>query len=106
MIPPEEHGDVAIDEDTADIADRDDAEETTHLQQGQQPPNLAEETFDEVEEELKAEEDIAEDTPEGIAEEIEAQDEDMASWAGQPSIKGSTETMRMMLLTFSLIGLQ
>jgi hypothetical protein len=31
---------------------------------------------------------------------------DMASWAGQPAIKGSTETMRMALLTFSLIGLQ
>jgi hypothetical protein len=32
--------------------------------------------------------------------------EDMASWAGQPAIKGSTESMRMILLTFSLIGLQ
>lgn len=31
---------------------------------------------------------------------------DMASWAGQPSVKGSSETMRMMLLTFSLVGLQ
>lgn len=30
----------------------------------------------------------------------------MASWAGTPAIKGSTESMRMMLLTFSLIGLQ
>jgi hypothetical protein len=30
----------------------------------------------------------------------------MASWAGQPHIKGSTETMRMALLTFSLVGLQ
>lgn len=98
MIPPEEHGDVAIDEDTVDIADRDDAEETTHLQQGAQPPNFAEETFEEVEEELKEEEDTAEG--------IEAQDEDMASWAGQASIKGSTETIRMILLTFSLIGLQ
>lgn len=32
--------------------------------------------------------------------------EDMASWAGQPAIKGSTESMRMALLTLSLIGLQ
>jgi hypothetical protein len=32
--------------------------------------------------------------------------EDMASWAGQPAVKGSTESMRMLLLTFSLIGLQ
>ncbi|KAI9680000.1 MAG: hypothetical protein M1817_005015 [Caeruleum heppii] len=29
-----------------------------------------------------------------------------ASWAGTPSIKGSSESMRMALLTFSLIGLQ
>lgn len=36
----------------------------------------------------------------------EDEDEDMASWAGQPAIKGSSETMRMALLTFSLIGLQ
>jgi hypothetical protein len=28
----------------------------------------------------------------------------MASWAGQPSIKGSSETLRMILLTFSTIG--
>jgi hypothetical protein len=32
--------------------------------------------------------------------------EDMASWVGQPAVKGSTESMRMILLTFSLIGLQ
>lgn len=31
---------------------------------------------------------------------------DMASWAGQPHIKGSSESMRMALLTTSLIGLQ
>ncbi|EDN94156.1 hypothetical protein SS1G_10025 [Sclerotinia sclerotiorum 1980 UF-70] len=31
---------------------------------------------------------------------------DMASWSGQPAIKGSTEQMRMALLTFSLVGLQ
>ncbi len=41
---------------------------------------------------------------------VEVKDEDddqmAASWAGQPAIKGSTESMRMALLTFSLIGLQ
>lgn len=37
---------------------------------------------------------------------IEVTDEDMASWVGQPAIKGSTESMRMALLTLSLIGLQ
>ena len=38
---------------------------------------------------------------------VEEDDDDMAaSWAGQPAIKGSTESMRMALLTFSLIGLQ
>ncbi|PVH88354.1 hypothetical protein DL98DRAFT_509066 [Cadophora sp. DSE1049] len=30
----------------------------------------------------------------------------MSTWQGQPSVKGSTETMRMALLTFSLVGLQ
>lgn len=29
-----------------------------------------------------------------------------ASWAGTPHVKGSSESMRMALLTFSLIGLQ
>lgn len=29
-----------------------------------------------------------------------------ASWVGQPRIKGSTESIRMLLLTFSIIGLQ
>lgn len=37
---------------------------------------------------------------------IEVADADMASWVGQPAIKGSTESMRMALLTLSLIGLQ
>ena len=32
--------------------------------------------------------------------------DEMASWAGQPSVKGSTDTMRMALLTFSAVGLQ
>lgn len=31
---------------------------------------------------------------------------EMSSWSGQPSIKGSSETIRMALLTFSLIGVQ
>lgn len=31
---------------------------------------------------------------------------EMAQWSGQPSIKGSTEAMRMALLTFSMAGLQ
>lgn len=31
---------------------------------------------------------------------------EMASWAGQPAVKGSTESMRMALLTFSLVGIQ
>ena len=104
MIPPLELGDVAIDEDTADIADREDndhddadAEETTRLQPGQESV-VAGETPQEEEEEAKAEE----DTVEGV----EGRDEDMALWVGQPPIKGSTETMRMILLTFSLIGLQ
>ena len=30
----------------------------------------------------------------------------IASWAGTPSIKGSTESVRMALLTTSLVGLQ
>jgi hypothetical protein len=30
----------------------------------------------------------------------------MASWAGQPSIKGSTEGVRMALLTLTAMGLQ
>lgn len=29
-----------------------------------------------------------------------------ASWAGSPHVKGSSEAVRMMLLTFSLVGLQ
>ena len=29
----------------------------------------------------------------------------MSSWAGQPSVKGSSEAMRMMLLTFSSVGM-
>jgi hypothetical protein len=30
---------------------------------------------------------------------------DMSSWAGQPAVKGSSEAMRMILLTFSSIGM-
>jgi solute carrier family 45 protein 1/2/4 len=29
----------------------------------------------------------------------------MSSWTGQPSVKGSSEVMRMMLLTFSSVGM-
>jgi solute carrier family 45 protein 1/2/4 len=29
----------------------------------------------------------------------------MASWSGQPSVWGSSEAMRMVLLTFSAIGI-
>lgn len=29
----------------------------------------------------------------------------MSSWTGQPSVKGSSETMRMMMLTFSSVGM-
>lgn len=32
--------------------------------------------------------------------------EDMASWVGQPHIRGSSESVRMALLTLSLVGLQ
>lgn len=32
--------------------------------------------------------------------------EKVAQWTGTPSVKGSTESMRMALLTASLIGLQ
>ena len=31
---------------------------------------------------------------------------DMAQWAGSPTVKGSSESMRMALLTFSIIGIQ
>lgn len=30
----------------------------------------------------------------------------MAQWSGTPHVKGSSETVRMALLTFSIIGLQ
>jgi len=30
----------------------------------------------------------------------------LAQWSGTPSIKGSSESMRMALLTLSLVGLQ
>ena len=73
--------DVEIDDVTADIAEDDTQEQQAYPTSGTR----------QVEgEEVK------------IAEE----DEDMAQWAGKPSVKGSTESMRMALLTFSLIGLQ
>jgi hypothetical protein len=54
-------------------------------------------------------EDEAYDEDESILEnevEVAVPDDDMAQWAGQPHIKGSTESVRMALLTFGLIGLQ
>lgn len=36
---------------------------------------------------------------------LEDDPEDMASWSGQPSIKGGSEIMRMVLLTFNSIGM-
>lgn len=42
---------------------------------------------------------------ESIDEGDNEEDEDMASWAGTPSVKGSTESMRMALLSLSLIGI-
>jgi hypothetical protein len=45
------------------------------------------------------------DGEEDQAEVAEGDDNMAASWAGQPAIKGSTESMRMALLTFCLIGL-
>jgi len=38
--------------------------------------------------------------------ESEIEEKMASSWAGQPSIRGSSESMRMALLTFSLVGLQ
>lgn len=32
--------------------------------------------------------------------------DNMTTWAGTPSIRGGSESMRMALLTFSLVGLQ
>lgn len=48
----------------------------------------------------------SEDQEQGEAAKTEEEDEDMSSWSGQPAVKGSSETMRMALLTFSMIGLQ
>lgn len=36
---------------------------------------------------------------------LEEDPTDMSSWAGQPSVKGSSEVMRMVLLTFSSVGM-
>jgi hypothetical protein len=36
---------------------------------------------------------------------LEEDPAEMSSWAGQPSVKGSSEVMRMMLLTFSSVGI-
>ena len=45
------------------------------------------------------------DGEEDQAEVAEGDDDMAASWEGQPAIKGSTESMRMALLTFCLTGL-
>lgn len=36
--------------------------------------------------------------------EVDFRREKMASWSGQPSVRGNSETTRMVLLTFSAIG--
>jgi solute carrier family 45 protein 1/2/4 len=102
MTPPGDGEDVAIDQkDTSDIEDRDDAKNTTRLTQGRQGPYPTEEICQEEGEEGNLEGEHGNENAQA-----EVEDEDMASWTGQPSIKGSTESMRMALLTFSLIGLQ
>jgi hypothetical protein len=45
------------------------------------------------------------DGEEDQAEVAEGDDDMAAFWAGQPAIKGSTESMRMVLLTLCLTGL-
>jgi hypothetical protein len=45
------------------------------------------------------------DGEEDQAEVAEGDDDMAASWAEQPAIKGSTESIRMALLTFCLVGL-
>jgi hypothetical protein len=83
--PPE---DFEVDDDAADIT-----EQNSHQQQQQRAayPISGTHQADGEEDQTK----------------VEEEDDDMAaSWAGQPAIKGSTESMRMALLTFSLIGLQ
>ncbi|TVY90676.1 General alpha-glucoside permease [Lachnellula willkommii] len=55
---------------------------------------------------LGHESDDFEDEIKGLASGDESPRADMASWVGQPHVKGSTEAMRMVLLTFSLVGLQ
>lgn len=87
MNPPDG---CKVDDDAADIT-----EQSSQTQQQEPYPTSGSRQADEDEDE---DEDQAK---------VEEQDDDMAaSWAGQPSIKGSTESMRMALLTFSLIGLQ
>jgi hypothetical protein len=80
MNPPE---DYAVDDDAADIV-----EQSSPRQELVAYPTSGTRQGDEEEVKVEEEDDMA------------------ASWAGQPAIKGSTESMRMALLTFSLIGLQ
>ena len=51
------------------------------------------------------EEDNNDDHDEEDALVLETDPAEMASWAGQPSIKGSSETMQMVLLAFNSIGI-
>jgi hypothetical protein len=78
MIPLE---DLAVDDEAAHIAEQSSQQQVSYPTSGTRQNNG---------EEIKVEED----------------DDMAASWAGTPAIKGSTESMRMALLTFSLIGLQ
>jgi hypothetical protein len=87
MNPPD---DFEVDDDAADVTQQSSKpqQQESYPTSGSRLPDAVE---DKNEDQAKAED----------------EDDDMAaSWAGQPAIKGSTETMRMALLTFSLIGLQ
>ncbi len=88
MIPTP---DVNVDNDAADLSTPLRLAETS-----QQPQQVANPIIGAREQEA-----------EGEAVKVRGEGEEvMASWAGQPSIKGSSESMRMALLTVSLIGLQ
>jgi hypothetical protein len=86
--------DFEVDDDAADITEQG---PSSQPQQQEAYPTSGTRPADGSEEEGESE---------GQAKEQGEEDDMAASWAGQPSIKGSSETMRMVLLTFSLIGLQ
>ena len=122
MTSPSDHEHVAIDDVTADIAATDDAEATALLAREGQVEELSlddridrktrahddqdKERREEGEEEEEEEEEERDELRLEGEVEIRGEDDDMAQWAGQPHIKGSTESIRMALLTFALIGLQ